>query len=322
MTKITLDDVVNLQNEPTAVGVINANSAVIETAFDNTLSRDGTTPNHMNTSLDMNSNRIINLGAPVNDNDAVRYSDLQETVFDVGATVITAFGQSLIDDPTASDAQTTLGITPYVKTILDDADATAVKATIGVATDISAATPPGVIYPYAGLTEPSGFLFCYGQAISRTTYSALFTVLSTTYGAGDGSTTFNLPDLRGRVIAGQDDMGGVSANRLTGISGSLDGDTLGTAGGGESVTLTTANLPPYTPAGTIAHSGQLTADLYPLVGNTTSAALGQNTINGTTTKQINYASFVSTFTGTAQGGTSTAFSKVQPTIILNYIIKT
>ena len=72
--------------------------------------------------------------------------------------------------------------------------------------------PIGSGIPFFGSTAPnSSFVFPYGQAISRTTYSALFAVISTTYGTGDGSTTFNVPDLRGRVFAGKDDMGGVAA---------------------------------------------------------------------------------------------------------------
>ena len=91
--------------------------------------------------------------------------------------------------------------------------------------------PTGVVNAYAGATAPTGWLLCYGQAISRTTYSTLFTAISTTYGIGDGSTTFLLPDMRGRVAAGQDDMGGTSADRLT---TPLNGDTLGAVGGTES----------------------------------------------------------------------------------------
>lgn len=84
--------------------------------------------------------------------------------------------------------------------------------------------PTGVLYPYAGSTAPSGYLLCDGSAISRTTYSALFAVLSTTYGAGDGSTTFNLPDCRGRmpVGAGND---GTAANNATRTRGDKGGDT-------------------------------------------------------------------------------------------------
>lgn len=62
--------------------------------------------------------------------------------------------------------------------------------------------PSGVILPYGGTSAPAGWEFAYGQAVSRSTCSGAFTAYSTTYGAGDGSTTFNLPDLRGRVVAG------------------------------------------------------------------------------------------------------------------------
>lgn len=68
--------------------------------------------------------------------------------------------------------------------------------------------------PYAGPTAPSGWLLCFGQAVSRVTYAALFAAIGTSHGAGDGSTTFNLPDMRGRVPAGKDDMGGTAAGNL------------------------------------------------------------------------------------------------------------
>ena len=79
--------------------------------------------------------------------------------------------------------------------------------------------PAGCVMPFAGATPPDGWLLCYGQAVSRTTYPDLFAAIATTYGAGDGSTTFNLPDLRGRVAAGKDDMGGIAANRMTSAAG-------------------------------------------------------------------------------------------------------
>jgi len=106
--------------------------------------------------------------------------------------------------------------------------------------------PPGAITAYAGADAPTGWLLCYGQAVSRLTYSALFEAIGTTYGIGDGYSTFNVPDLRGRVIAGQDDMGGTSANRLTGVTGSVNGDTLGGTGGAETHTLSTAEMPAHT----------------------------------------------------------------------------
>jgi len=74
--------------------------------------------------------------------------------------------------------------------------------------------PTGVIAPFAGTSAPTGWALCAGQAVSRTTFAALFAVIDTTWGAGDGSTTFNLPDFRGRVPAGLDNMGGIAAGRL------------------------------------------------------------------------------------------------------------
>lgn len=64
--------------------------------------------------------------------------------------------------------------------------------------------PTGSVIPFAGKTAPTGWLMCQGQAVSRTTYAQLFSVIGTTFGSGDGSTTFNLPDLRGRVAVGVD----------------------------------------------------------------------------------------------------------------------
>ena len=64
--------------------------------------------------------------------------------------------------------------------------------------------PVGCVIPFAGAAAPTGWLLCQGQAVSRTTYAQLFSVIGTTYGSGDGSTTFNLPDMRGRVAVGSD----------------------------------------------------------------------------------------------------------------------
>jgi microcystin-dependent protein len=102
---------------------------------------------------------------------------------------------------------------------------------------------------YWAPTAPnSSFAFPIGQAISRTTYAALFALTGTTYGAGDGSTTFNLPDKRGRVSAAADPTGGV----LTSFSMSPNGNTLGAIGGTQVSQLSTANLPPYTPGGSVS----------------------------------------------------------------------
>lgn len=161
-------------------------------------------------------------------------------------------------------------------------------------------TPIGAIMDYGGATAPTGWLLCYGQAVSRTTYAALFAVLGTTYGVGDGSTTFNVPDIRGRVVAGQDDMGGTSANRLTNpgstING-IDGDVLGGTGGAETHVLTVAQLAAHThtkgPAGTSGSFG--------LVDSGAASSSG-NPSTGST-------------------GSDAAHNNVQPTIILNKIIR-
>lgn len=73
---------------------------------------------------------------------------------------------------------------------------------------------PGSLIAFAGSATPSGWLLCLGQNVSRSSYAALFAAIGTTHGPGDGSTTFTLPDLRGRVIAGKDNMGGDPAGRL------------------------------------------------------------------------------------------------------------
>lgn len=183
---------------------------------------------------------------------------------------------------------------------------------------------PGMIFDYAGSTAPTGYLLCYGQAVSRVTYAATFAVVGTAFGAGDGSTTFNLPDCRGRVAAGKDDMGGSSANRLTNQTGGLDGDTLGATGGSETHTLTEAQLPAHTHgAGTLttttngAHTHLVGEDV--LGGSIGGAGMRSNNNTVETTSSGDHSH---TLTGsTASTGSTSAHNNVQPTIILNKIIK-
>ena len=183
----------------------------------------------------------------------------------------------------------------------------------------------GMLMPYAGASAPSGWLLCYGQAISRTTYAALFAIIGTTYGSGDGSTTFNVPDLRGRVIAGQDDMGGTSANRLTDQSGGLDGDTLGDTGGSETHTLTAAEMAHIHGFGRWKGTND---DLEWLYNNATWSGLGSYTYKqtlgegGGDTGTISSGEATTTSVFLDGSDTPSAHNNVQPTIILNYIIKT
>jgi microcystin-dependent protein len=78
--------------------------------------------------------------------------------------------------------------------------------------------PRGIILPFAANTPPEGFLECNGSEISRTTYSGLFTLIGDVFGVGDGSTTFNIPDLRGEFIRGWDNSRGVDSGRSFGSS--------------------------------------------------------------------------------------------------------
>src|SRR5260370_566202 len=94
--------------------------------------------------------------------------------------------------------------------------------------------PLGGMMFYTGSVAPSSaFVFPFGQAISRTTYATYFSLVGTTYGARDGSTTFNVIDGRGRGIHGLDNMGGVAANRVTSAGNGIAGTTIGAAGGNE-----------------------------------------------------------------------------------------
>lgn len=111
------------------------------------------------------------------------------------------------------------------------------------------------LYPVSTNTPPTGWLMCSGATISRTTFAALFAVIGETYGAGDGSTTFKIPDFRGRTPFGKDNLGGVAAaNRLTTASG-VDGQTIGAAGGLETIVLDSTMIPSHTHAGTTSSGG-------------------------------------------------------------------
>lgn len=153
---------------------------------------------------------------------------------------------------------------------------------------VSSALPAGMVTPFAGSTAPSGWLLCDGSAVSRTTYAALFAAIGTTYGTGNGSTTFNLPDLRGRVAAGKDNMGSTAANRLTAASAAgLDGTLLGAAGGNQEHRLVADEIP--------------------------------NNLGGALTQGND--SLIYRGNALHTGEALNAHNNVQPTLILNYLIR-
>lgn len=174
-----------------------------------------------------------------------------------------------------------------------------------------AVMPIGAVIAFAGSAAPNPtpdatFLLCYGQTVSRADYATLFDRLGTAYGAGNGTTTFALPDLRGRVAVGKDDMGGAAAGRMTvGVSG-IAGATLGAAGGDQRLHNHTHGVtdPGHDHAINGANSigadtSGMSAGVGPFSGNTSSATTG--------------ISIQSAGAGSAQN--------VQPSLVLNYLIR-
>lgn len=171
--------------------------------------------------------------------------------------------------------------------------------------------PIGTVVPFAGQEPPSGWLFCHGQAVSRETYQELWDVVRSgtvgPFGNGNGTTTFNLPDLRGRVPAGRDNMGGTSANRLTN-SGTgnpgINGSSLGSAGGFDRHTLTVQQMP--------SHQHNWHSDI--TYGSAQQAVYSAH--NGYFGRGYsNYVGYTTSSTGSSQ-----AHPNVQPTQVVNYII--
>lgn len=207
---------------------------------------------------------------------------------------------------------------------------------------------PCDLKPFAGATAPSGYVFTYGQAISRTTFAAAFACAGVTWGPGDGSTTFNLPDLRGRSVAGKDDMGGSAANRITNAVAGFVGTTLGAAGGdqnyqqhlhnvtvtdpghthiqnshthtitdpGHSHSLTATALADSGVSGQAGASAQVLGTSGPNSTNSaTTGITGTNAATATNQTATTGITAITTNSGTGAAG------NVQPTAIVNWIMR-
>ena len=188
---------------------------------------------------------------------------------------------------------------------------------------MSAIYPPGIILPYAGPADklPTGWLLCDGAIIPRASYSDLFDIIKNIYGATGDTATFKLPDLRGRVVAGVDSMlntAGVGvppsvtpAGRLTNIVyDGVNGSALGESGGAQSHLLLSSE------SGMRSHT-HLT---YAAKAGNTSVGGGQPRLTG-----LAYDFEAGRDTGqtsaVAAANASAAHNNVQPTIVLNYMIK-
>lgn len=171
---------------------------------------------------------------------------------------------------------------------------------------VTNAVPPGIVAESALPGAPAGWLLCRGQAISRTTYATLFAAIGTTWGAGDGSTTFNLPDIQGRVTVGQSVSGTFAA--------------LNNKGGVETVTLTEAQMPSHTHT----DSGHDHAQQFPNnSGGGTHYFGGLNATIQTYQNGVQYAGLDTQHASAniQPTGGGQAHLNLQPFIVVNYIIK-
>ncbi len=160
--------------------------------------------------------------------------------------------------------------------------------------------PIGAMMDWITASAPSKWLLCDGRAISRTTYSVLFAVIGIAFGSGNGTTTFNIPDCRGRVAVAPDDMGTTSGSALRITTGA---STLAGSGGSDRVTLTTNQMPAHNhpPAsGTSPSFANIVAS-----GGTAAVGTGSNILTNTTT-------------GNTGGGAS--HENMMPYVVLNKII--
>lgn len=165
----------------------------------------------------------------------------------------------------------------------------------------------GIIQMFAGATPPTGWLVCDGSAISRTTYATLFAAIGTTWGSGDGSTTFNIPDLRGRAPIG------------AGTGSDLTARTLGGKFGEETHVLTAGET------GLRAHTHEFTQ---PTIRMKYASVGASGSVNRPASSGTNYTTSIASASGGAVGAVTggeksgSAHNNMQPSAVVNFIICT
>lgn len=185
--------------------------------------------------------------------------------------------------------------------------------------------PLGGMIDYVGSVAPfSNWVIPIGQALSRTAFATLFALIGTTYGVGDGSTTFNVPNLSGRVVAQLDLTGTI----LTSATMTPNGNTLGAIGGGQNATLIIGQIPNIGSNVNVNVSGGVTVNTVIGAGGVNANAPNTTSLNGAGANTQNFpgsGSFSGSGTGTATssgtGGSAPAHANVQPTIALNKIMR-
>lgn len=216
------------------------------------------------------------------------------------------------------------GVTATTQASSDNSTLLATTALVqAVVAQLAVTAPPiGVCLPYAGASAPSAsWVLGAGQAISRTTFAAAFAVYGVVYGSGDGSTTFNVPDLRGRVPVEADAAGGTPASRIT--TGAFSSVAPGGSGGTQTNTAATSinstgtNNINFGSGQQGVTSGGWSGSAPAQAGGDFNALTTSSQSNITITTPIN-GNFGISVSGS---GTSAAFNVVQPSLVMNYICK-